>query len=954
MVLSGTSTDVSCSGSPDGTAIVNIVSGGTPITYYSWNTGENTQTITGLQSGNYTVVVTNGNNCSSEITIQVITDPALTYTPPSGLNIASDILWNDNYIIDGQVEVQNGGKLTIQNSTIQFTPNSEINVREGGKLIIENSTLTRFATCGNMWNGITAYGNDAISQSGDPTASAYPHAFVFIKGSTIEYAGTGIYAGDPFLKDTRHGSGAVIWVTDYNGTRSSFYNNYEGMVFKNYTFSNGSYVSKTDFLCDNQANPVYGVGTLHYISLMGGIGINFTNLYFENTGSFTNKGNGISTILPFQAGSINQCTFKNISKGFTGTTNNVNITSCVFENLDMGIHLEQYPGNDNNNFTANTFNNVKEAIYIQSGYVEEISGNAFNIPYSATNDVYGVFVVNSRYTDIKNNTFNGASSANDNSYGIVSDNAATSSNVIFNNTFSGLNIGIQTQNDNTKLKIRCNNFSNIAAHGIKVQDGSLMQQGANCNTNAGNTNQAGNEWLDGYTTGDKDIYVPDDISFIYKAHSLNQTGNIFTRAESSSSLWRTNDREVCQNVNKTSTSCTSYAPGLPPPPPVTSYSDYVAAINSLMATISGNIQIIRQKIETLKAITDGGNTNYLISRVNQNIPAGLLKNELLTKLPLSDEVLLTAVNRSNPLPAGILKEILIPNAPLSRKLFRAVGERQPRLPNGIINEITIAQQNDAQYPKFDALYSELNYWNAELDLLRNELIRIKLKNGQKPEAIEILKEADNVEAKKQLAEIYFGDEQLELSRAMLDTIMQDTAQSALIESAEYTKLMNELITVKENNISIHEIDALTEQKVREVAESQTFISANAEAVLNHTGKGNYKHYIHKGNNARSLLISHNDDVNNDIFGVVEEEFLSIYPNPTTTDKLTIQYNFIDSISRNFTISDIAGKIIYRSTLNADNNSYEINRLNFPSGLYYYYASAINQKSFYGKIVIIEQ
>lgn len=962
IVLSGSSTDVSCTGSPDGTATVNI-SGGVPPYTYSWNTGQYTQTVTGIQQGDYQVIVTDFHNCYNEITVHVSTDPALTFIPPSGLNITSDILWNDNYIIDGKVEVQNGGKLTIQNSTIQFTPNSEIIVREGGKLIVENSTLTKFNTCGDIWCGITAYGYPDISQNGDPTLSGYPHAFVHIKGSTIEYTGTAIYAGDPLLRDTRRGAGAVVWVEDYNTTkRSIFNNNYKCIVFKGYgasnsstNFANKSYIKNSDFLCDNQLpsliDPAFGSeGTSDFILFMGANNINFTNLYFENTGSFTNKGKGITTILPFQKGSITSCTFRNILYGFKGLINEVDITSCTFENLEQGLHIEQVSGMSNNNYTSNTFTNVKEAFYLQATKMDNISDNIFNIPYSATDDVYGIFSVGNISAYILNNTFNGASTANDNSYGIVSDNAAISSNVIFNNTFSGLNIGIQTQNDNSKLKIRCNNFSNIGSHGIKVQDGSLKQQGADCNSNAGNTNQAGNEWLDGYTTGEKDIYVPDDISFIYKAHERNADMDFYTQANSSSQLWKTSDREVCDGVYKTSTSCTSYAPGLPPPPPVTSYSDYVVAINSLMVTVSGNIQNIRQKIETLKAITDGGNTNYLISRINQNIPAGLLKNELLTKLPLSDEVMLTAVNRSNPLPAGILKEILIPNAPLSRKLFRAVGERIPRLPKGIINEIIIAQQNDSQYPKFDALYSELNYWNVELDLLRNELIRLKLKNGQKPEAIEILKNAADVEAKKQLAEIYLGDGELELSRAMLDTIMQDTA--SLIESAEYTKLLNELITVKENNITIQEIDALTEQKVREVAESQTFISANAEAVLNHTGKGNYKHHIHKGNNARSIAIDASNEENNYITEFPKEEYLDIYPNPSTTGKLTIDYNFTDNTDKDFIISDITGKVIYKSILIGKNNNSIINNLKISSGIYYYKVLSKNENSFFGKIIII--
>ncbi|MBI4931573.1 MAG: gliding motility-associated C-terminal domain-containing protein [Bacteroidetes bacterium] len=56
--------DVTCFGMSNGTASVVAAGGSAPYSY-SWNTGQTTQTITGVASGNYFVTVTDANGCTS-------------------------------------------------------------------------------------------------------------------------------------------------------------------------------------------------------------------------------------------------------------------------------------------------------------------------------------------------------------------------------------------------------------------------------------------------------------------------------------------------------------------------------------------------------------------------------------------------------------------------------------------------------------------------------------------------------------------------------------------------------------------------------------------------------------------------------------------------------------------------------------------------------------------------
>ncbi|MDX2001634.1 MAG: PKD domain-containing protein [Chitinophagales bacterium] len=68
--LTTSSTPVSCGGTADGSATVNVVSGQTPYTY-SWSNGQTSATNAGIAAGSYTVTVSDGNNCSTSATVVV-------------------------------------------------------------------------------------------------------------------------------------------------------------------------------------------------------------------------------------------------------------------------------------------------------------------------------------------------------------------------------------------------------------------------------------------------------------------------------------------------------------------------------------------------------------------------------------------------------------------------------------------------------------------------------------------------------------------------------------------------------------------------------------------------------------------------------------------------------------------------------------------------------------------
>lgn len=71
VTLTTASSNITCNGSGDGTAIATG-GGGTPPYTYNWSTGKTTQTITGLTAGNYTVTVTDAKGCNYSSTASII------------------------------------------------------------------------------------------------------------------------------------------------------------------------------------------------------------------------------------------------------------------------------------------------------------------------------------------------------------------------------------------------------------------------------------------------------------------------------------------------------------------------------------------------------------------------------------------------------------------------------------------------------------------------------------------------------------------------------------------------------------------------------------------------------------------------------------------------------------------------------------------------------------------
>jgi gliding motility-associated-like protein len=83
-----TQTNVSCSGTNNGSATVNVIGGTTPYTY-NWSSGANTATASSLTAGNYSVTITDARGCTANKSVTISQPVSLSATISSQTNVSS-------------------------------------------------------------------------------------------------------------------------------------------------------------------------------------------------------------------------------------------------------------------------------------------------------------------------------------------------------------------------------------------------------------------------------------------------------------------------------------------------------------------------------------------------------------------------------------------------------------------------------------------------------------------------------------------------------------------------------------------------------------------------------------------------------------------------------------------------------------------------------------------------
>lgn len=144
---------VSCFGLADGMVRITSVQSSRPIAQYQWNTGANTQNLSGLSAGTYTVVLTDTQGCTGSATATVPEPPPLTLQ----LDIQSLVCNNDS---NGRIQViAQGGNPGYSYSWNTGSTNNRI----------ENLGPGDYAVTVSDRKGCTAEANTLLSQPNPPS-----------------------------------------------------------------------------------------------------------------------------------------------------------------------------------------------------------------------------------------------------------------------------------------------------------------------------------------------------------------------------------------------------------------------------------------------------------------------------------------------------------------------------------------------------------------------------------------------------------------------------------------------------------------------------------------------------------------------------------------------------------------------------------------------------------------
>lgn len=566
-------------------------------------------TITIGEDGGFVVAGNNGNNFDNYYLAKLYSDcnSRTLYNTSSGgrivpnetgdihhlTNLVSNVeTWTSiSYNVLGSVHIRNGETLKIstgahinfadsrkiaQQSTIVIgggLQNTSINnqlitnivVEPGGKLIVENGAeLRSLVDCDDpgMWDGVQVWGNPAATQT-----SANQGWMVFKNtDSRIIDARIGSMIG----KTSRNNDGDIKPTTQYGGgifsmsDGAAFYNNLYSLRFAPYQNPNGQYNKSQitgSFFYSGPLNDLHytdeSTGTTPYLPTQ-------KHIYMRGVRGIRISGNefgfGSDPASSYLA-DIRGTGIEAYNSSFTATDN-------LFKYMTFGVNARQVMGLANLPVRIeadNTFNYNQFGAYIKGSALAVVDDNTFNIPYAEppeTKKTYGLWMDNSSGFTTTNNTFTG--NAPNYNYGTIVTRSTTGGGLVALNDFETLDIGSQTERNNSALAMLCNSYTeqNHAWVICPQLPGSLADQGTGCPNLTVGTFTAGNLFNDDCLLTEQHIFST--VHFNYWANGTPPETDPDDACVSTLLLSGTRRLQHCTNSSDDENACVFAEPCTPP------------------------------------------------------------------------------------------------------------------------------------------------------------------------------------------------------------------------------------------------------------------------------------------------------------------------------------------------------------------------------------------------------
>ncbi|MFK7755556.1 MAG: T9SS type A sorting domain-containing protein [Flavobacteriales bacterium] len=906
----------SCPGTADGSIDISY---GFPATYL-WlgpnGFSASTQDISGINSGQYVLTITNTDTgCQETFNINVSLSSTTCCSNTGGtVTLPFNQIWNADDLILTNVYIPSGVTLTIENCEIQFGSDVHIFVDQGALLQVNNATLTNQEFCDELWGGVEIWGQNFVPQQ-IQTAQGRMN----LESSSISYARMGSAVGrrngtNQFIPNS---GGGILW-----SQNSTFLNNERDIEFTEYypwASDNDSRISLTKFFITPDYENYNGDFPEIRIKLNVSPGIYIRSCTFLNT--FTDL---LTAGTPW----LNTPSHPLRLRAIDSDAGNFRVSGCSFTDFAYGIRSAAVTGGDGglyppqftyipNEIHDSEFNCFRGVHMLKPGRMR-ITNNIFrplttgnnifnpnifdeptNLPidfinngviFSTVFNGYGLYMntAQSRWI-IEDNLFNMTLADN---VGCIIANNGDYNNILYYNQFidnpRGANFLFQNRGTNWMdgLSFQCNLFENSE---LDVSINALQQNQLNGVA---------------FFQGSPQFSAGNDMSNSSSAVQFDEIANMTDNFH----IYFFNGFEIDPlevfDVVPAQTDANPFCPSFK---------------NASVLDLENDFELAGSDYLSAKnqwgAIVDGGDTESLTEEVIQTEFSEALElyYELMSKSPnLSDEVMLEAVEKEYDLPMVLLKQILQsnPQAAKSDKIQTKLDERLMPLPEYMreqINEglewVSLKEELEAEMAHHRAKYEQL-YLHQQFRIWNDEEIT------DKEQALNDLSISYDLSSDPKHT---FINELSTVNSPLEKAIFVEDQLSDFSEDAIFTSEMTDLIEVyelkAELEAGISTFGLEVENTLLNMASSsQTLAAAEAVKLLeNYTGKL-YLEISDLPNTPISTRASESVEES------LKELEISMYPNPTS-DMVIIELSQYPLTNQaRYSILNIEGKLVQEGEL----------------------------------------
>jgi hypothetical protein len=683
--------------------------------------------------------------------------------------IATNTTWDENRVIAGNITVEAGSKLTINNqATIYMGSGSKIIIEPNAELEIDDATLTN--SCGNYWYGIQ------IEGSSGPQTTANQGKLVLKNNAVLENVQYAINFGK---EGQWNDFGGIVQAED-----ATFKVSRRAAAFMTYGHPNNSYFKRCTF------EYVSGLteSPLSLVTIWDNHGVNFSGCTFKDETGLNQYfailqnesiANGIYSIdatyqvvadcnyppnvaptMPCPSQYATRSSFTNFNQAIyakgAATNKTVRVEETDFVDNAIGMRVK---GLDNVKFILNT----------------SLTGGVTKMGYPLLHQ-FGYHSADATGFEIEQNIFEKRSSATEDVGGINIVDSKTAANEIYKNTFRQNDVAqkLDELNRNTSasrgfigLQFLCNTFENSSNLSTDVEVNPRGQSGPTANRD-------GIRNVQGSTLPDASAGNTFSLSTSFpEGHIHNNTAQIITYQGHAGAATPTQTTQTFVNT-------------FTKPAPACSSKYWQSTGGGIPNGIIGQYYTLRGEYNNLlynyHQLIDNGNTDSLLEAIGTmpNSDAQQMRDELMAEAPyLSQEVILDAA-ASGVLTDALLLEICLANPDATRdEGFLDFLEFE--IPNPLSStDIQLIYLNwDAETPR-TLVENQLGSKAAVLGRLSSKILHSYAFDSTATEdsVIAMIQSKQTVESKYQLVEYRISKNEFGLAASELNAIASSTELNA--------------------------------------------------------------------------------------------------------------------------------------------------------------------------------